>query len=1136
LNFKMTPPQREYFSKLRESLNEVYRIVLNAKKRGLDPSLEPETKIAGDMAALVEGLVGPKGIADRIRSLSKVLSREELAFKIAEEIIYGRFGHLEEDKAAEQAIRASLAILTEGVTAAPLQGVSKVSIKRNFDNSKYLAIYFAGPIRSAGGTDQALTLVIGDFIRKKLNLDRYKPVEEEIGRFIEEMRLYERSVSRFQYHVSDNELRNAISYLPVEVTGTETDPVEVSSFRNLPRIETNRVRGGALRVVNDGVVGRARKVITIVEKLGIEGWDWLKDIGAIETKKITSFMEDVIAGRPIFSFPSRHGGFRLRYGRARNTGLSAVGVHPLTMKILQDFLATGTQLRLEGPGKAGIVVPVDTIEPPIVKLRDGSVVRLSKENLDAVKGRIQRILFVGDLLVSYGDFLENNKDLLPAGYTEEWWIEELREVVNVKFGGDTIKAANSVDLPPEYFEKLLEDPFTSRPSAKEAVDISLKLGVPLHPHFTYLWSRITREELLTLRKWLFEAAVKEEKGVVLGIKGTLEVSIKGLLERIQLPHRVIEDRILIEGGDAHAFASCLGFFLGKIGVSHSDSTLGMIEDWSNIRLREKAPTFLGARMARPEKAKRREMRPMVHVLFPVGLKGGPQRNLMEAAKNGPVYVELAHFKCPKCNRTFFTPFCPDCGCPNIIEKKCPQCGNVTEQDFCQYCKVPVRGFQSQKVDLKGLLEEACKRVSYKPKLLKGVKGLTNEFKVPEIVEKGVLRAKYNLSVYKDGTIRFDATNAPLTHFKPIEIGVSLEKLRELGYTHNYRGEPISSLQDICELKIQDVIIPRSCAKYFVRVAKFLDELLEKVYGVSPYYNVGKEEDLLGHLVVGLAPHTLVGVLGRIIGFTEANVCLAHPLWHSAKRRDCDGDEDSLMLALDTVLNFSKSYLPSQIGGIMDAPFFIMPSVNPKEVQRQAHNMDVDFKYPIEFYDKTLSRASSRSVERIINIVRHRLNSEAQFQGFGYTIPVSDINDCNHESSYKKLRKMMDKLERQMALAEKIDAVDAKLVAVKVLNTHFLKDIAGNLRAFTTQVFRCKSCNKRYRRVPLKGRCPSCGGALTMTVYRGNIEKYLALTWKLIKKYGLPDYYAQRISLIEEEINTLFGLKSRQISLSDFISD
>jgi len=265
------------------------------------------------------------------------------------------FGHTDIEIAAEQAVRTSLAIMTGGITAAPIQGIAYVKVKQNPDRSRYLAIYFAGPIRSAGGTEQALTLVIGDFIRNRLGLDRYKPTNDEIQRFIEEVRLYEREVNRFQYHVSDEDLETALKVLPVEVTGTESDPIEVSSFRNLPRIETNRLRAGALRVINDGIIGRSQKVLRITEELGIEGWEWLKRFGQIQTEGNengeSKYMEEVIAGRPIFSFPSRSGGFRLRYGRSRNTGLAALGIHPVTMRVLDNFLASGTQIRIEKPEK-----------------------------------------------------------------------------------------------------------------------------------------------------------------------------------------------------------------------------------------------------------------------------------------------------------------------------------------------------------------------------------------------------------------------------------------------------------------------------------------------------------------------------------------------------------------------------------------------------------------------------------------------------------------------------------------------------------------------------------------------------------------------------------------------------------------
>src|SRR4030043_1586229 len=249
LNGKMSKGYQNYIETMENQLKQLYVIGESAKSKGLDPSLETECVIAKDIADLVEGLVGPKGVASSIRELSVKLQREEIAFKIAEEIVYGKFGHMEPEAAAEKAIRTALAIFTEGLTAAPIQGVAKVKVKTNSDRTRYLAIYFAGPIRSAGGTDQALTLVVGDFVRRLLGLERYKPTEQEISRFIEELRIYERSSGmHFQYHISDDELKKTLESLPVEVTGTESDPIEVSTFRNLPRIETNRVRGGALRV------------------------------------------------------------------------------------------------------------------------------------------------------------------------------------------------------------------------------------------------------------------------------------------------------------------------------------------------------------------------------------------------------------------------------------------------------------------------------------------------------------------------------------------------------------------------------------------------------------------------------------------------------------------------------------------------------------------------------------------------------------------------------------------------------------------------------------------------------------------------------------------------------------------------
>ena len=1135
MTIPMSKEYKQYAVFLEKSLESIYAVAREARKKGLDPALVPEPEVAKDLAELVEGLVGPPGVAESIRDLTEKMSREALTFKITEHIINGKFGVMDARESAEQAMRTALAILTEGITAAPIQGIAKVEIKTNSDRTNYLAIYYAGPIRSAGGTEQALTIIVGDHIRRLLKLDTYKPTEDEIGRFIEEVRLFERTIARFQYHISDEELRRAIQNIPVEVTGTKSDPVEVSSFRNLPRIETNNVRGGALRVINDGIVGRSAKVLTIIQKLKIDGWEWLGDLKEFSKKKKAGFMEDVIAGRPIFSFPSRTGGFRLRYGRSRNTGLAAVGIHPATMLVVQNFLAAGTQLRLEGPGKSGIVVPVDSIEPPVVRLKNGSVVRVTLQNFKQLEKLIAKILFLGDILIGFGDFLYNNKHLRPSGYNEEWWHEELVASIDKKFAHNLKEVANSVEVSTSRLDDLLADPFKNKPNAKEAITLSSVLEIPLHPFFNFFWENISIEEFGILRNWLLISETTVEDTGITKIIGLKKPMVKSILDKLCIPHTIIVNNILITDDEAYILAFCLGLTVLNPLVNSTKSVFGNIQALTGISIRAKAPSFVGARMGRPEKAKQREMKPIVHALFPIGLAGGSRRNISEAATKSSIEVDLVRRHCMKCNNVTFKISCPQCGSDTVLEKFCPQCGRGLTTDDCPVCKSSTRSYARQRIDIKGLMSSACRNLRlHMPSLVKGVKGMTNETKTPEILEKGILRAKHGLSVFKDGTIRFDVTNAPLSHFTPREIGVSVDLLRRNGYLLDHEGIPLTKPDQICELRVQDVVIPRNCASYFIHVANFLDELLEKVYELPPYYKIKKTTDLIWRIIVGLAPHTSVGIVGRIIGFTPLKVCYAHHMWHSAKRRDCDGDEDSLMLALDTILNFSKVFLPSHIGGIMDAPILIIPIVNPLEVQRQAHEVDVAGKNPLQFYEKTLQHADPRQTSTIIETIENRLNTPAQFEGFKYTVPVSNINMGNSESIYKKFGKMIDKLHSQLVLAEKIEAVDADVVAQKVLTTHFMRDIAGNLRAFTTQKFRCKGCNKKFRRIPLLGTCPACNSDLILTVYRGGIEKYLLAATQLVKKYGLLEYYAQRLYMVNEEILTLFeGKKPRQVSLTSF---
>ena len=1131
----MTPEYKAYFDDLEAKLAKLYKIAGEAKRKGLDASTEPEPQITHDIAERVEKMLGPPGLTARMRELEG-MDRREMAFKIAEEITLGRFGSFEKEKAADQAIRTALAIMTEGVTVAPIEGLPKIVIRLNPDRTQYLSLYFAGPIRPAGGTAQAMTLVVADHVRKRLGLEHFQPSEQHVQRFIEEVRLYERTVRRFQYHVTDEDLEAAIRQIPVEATGVATDSYEVSNYRDIPGIETNRLRGGALIVVVDGIVGRARKLHGACDDLGVTGWDWLlkmgrkkKGEGETKTEPTAAFMEEIIVGRPVFSFPGAIGGFRLRYGRARNTGLAASGVHPATMIILNKFLATGVQMRTELPGKSAATCPVDSIEPPVVSLKDGSVQRVETETeADRLLPQVERILFLGDYLSNAGDFIQNNKSLLPTGYDENQWTQDLGAACT-RMGDEA--GISLTGLLAERLGYLKASPL-HRPTVEEALAIT-EMGVPIHPRWNYHWSALTRDELLTLRNTL-AAEYRPQSSEFPNVP-----EVKVALEKLLVPHSV-KGGYLDLGEEAMVLAKTLDL-AQRYSEIMGEKPLEVVNALSGFPVREKVGVFVGARMGRPEKAKERRMAPYVHSLYPVGEAGGPQRDIMKAEKGKTVKVELVQRQCLDCADIGSTTICQNCGGETREIRRCSRCGIKFDGARCPQCRSEIVSYANVDVDLKEELEAARRMIGGQlPSRIKCVKRLMNETRTPESLAKGILRARYDLSVFKDGTLRFDLTDIPLTHFKPREVGVSIERLRGLGYAHDTEGAPLEQDGQMLELKVQDVILPEDCGEYLLKVSKFLDDQLRDFYKTEPFYNAKTRGDLIGCLLLGLAPHTSAAISGRLVGFTKVRNQYAHPLWHAAKRRNCDGDEDAVMLALDPLLNFSKIYLPQQSGGQMDAPLFVIPLLNPSEVDKEAHNVDVNASYPPEFYRLCGDGAGSGLYGGLVDTIGARLGTEAQFQGFSYTEECSDINLGSFHGAYNTLTTMVEKLDSQLELASKLRAVDSKQVALKILNSHFMKDIVGNLRAFTSQTFRCTKCNRKYRRPPLSGKCQRCGGHLQMTVHKGGIEKYLQLALEMVKKYGLDQYYVDRLELVGLEIGQIFvddekeEEPSKQFSLTDFM--
>ncbi len=875
------------------------------------------------------------------------------------------------------------------------------------------------------------------------------------------------------------------------------------------------MRGGAILVLNDCIVQKAKKLLKLTreisEKVGdfdVSSWEWLERLKRPEKKKKEQtsgleravvpnykYMKDAVVGRPILSYPALPGGFRLRYGHARNTGLASVGVHPATMVLLDEFLAVGTQVRIERPGKSAVVMPVDSIEGPVVLLKDGSVVRVtSREEAEKLGPEVERILFLGDVLIGVGEFLENNHALIPSPWVEEWWTALLKR------RGVYVDDAGNV-------------------SFDEALSLSLKYDVPMHPRWVYFWHDITVEELTVLmdglRKSTFDGRTAEIPNIP---------ALKLILEKLCVPHKVVNNRIVVLGDDAKALFSTLSRMgeFDKTNYSNT-STIKAVNDLAPFKVMPKTTYYVGMRVGRPEKAKQRKMKPPINLLFPLGNLKGRSRSLSRA--NSKIRVEVALRRCPRCGKVTPQYYCRECDVRTEGLLFCPVCGAKVNRKCLRHPKERPVPYRETFIDIDDLVREALSIAKGSIDNVKGVVGLTSGSKSPEPIEKGILRAKYDLSVFKDGTIRFDSTNAALTHFRPREIGVSVEKLRELGYTVDMYGKPLVHDDQLLELKIQDMILPRKAGEHLVRVAKFVDELLEKFYGLPKYYNVNEPDDLIGEIVFTISPHTFTANASRIIGFTDVDVVFAHPFLHAAKRRNVDGDEDSIILGLDALLNFSKEYPPSKPGGREDTPLLLTTKINLEYIDDETYNIETVREYPLEFYEMTLKQVNpSELIKRgVIQSVGMKL-SEEEIPSIPFTNEVSDICNGPLVTSYRRLDNMLDKLRSHIELEKKIRAVNLEDSLVRAISQHFVRDIAGNLRKFSAQRFRCVKCNKKYRRMPVSGRCDRCGGELTLTVHKGTALKYLKPTLDVLKEHEIGGYVLERVVLLEEEARALFKME------------
>jgi len=1136
---------QQYFQNLEREVRKVYEVAEEARAKGLDPVDKVEIPLAMNMAEKVVNLIGtiyPQLINEDV--ISRILELEEeygksdvtVVFKIAEEISKQKFCNFPNlIDAIDAGIRVGFAYTTLGVVSSPIEGYTGLKIRRTREGKEYFEASFSGPIRSAGTTASCIVLILIDYLRELFGFAKYDPTEDEIKRTYAELYDFHERITNLQYMPTEEEALFLAKNLPIQIAGDPSEKLEVSNYKNLERVDTNFLRSGFCLILGEGLAQKAAKGFRLLKKAkedGIKstGFDFLEEYIEIHEKRdkgkadeSPTYIKDLVAGRPVFGHPGKSGGFRFRYGRGRVSGFSAVSISPATMVVTDDFIATGTQLKIEKPTKGCAVTVCDSVDGPIVKLFNGSVKKLkTKKEAKKYVQDIEEIIYLGDILFPFSDVLNRNVDLIKPGYVEEWWKLELKE-----------KSKQEIPLEIDF---------------EKAKKLSEEYKIPLYPKYIFYWTEIDSEQFLELINWLkfaringkiiFPYTKKEQEKFKLG---------KRALELLGIEHQVTIENVVLNEENSKALLCNLGIDFEEIKEDNlknlleeknfkiGNSILETVNFASKFEIKNKAGEFIGARMGRPEKTKFRKLVGSPNVLFPVGKEGGRLRSVQAALEEGRVRSSFPIYYCNSCKKQTIYRICENCN--QKTEKKYFKYEN-SEGKYRDYSNGKISEeegvpYYTQNLDINHYFNRAVEKLRLRneeiPLLVKGVRGTFSTNHVTENLAKGILRARHDLQVNKDGTIRVDATELPIVSFKPKEISVSLKKLKELGYDRDIKGEELISEEQIVELMPHDIILPSPAESpderadsIFMRVSSFIDELLERFYGLESFYNINSKEDLVGKLGVCMAPHNCAGVISRIIGFSNTQGLLASPYMHAAIRRDCDGDEAAIMLLMDVLLNFSKEFLPSHRGGTQDAPLVLNAKIDAGEVDDQILDFEVTSGYPLQLYTLAEQGKHSSEVEEIKTIRSVLKKRENPFMGLGYTHDTTNFNDGVVCSSYKTLATMQDKVEHQMQLVEKLRAVDTSDTARLVIERHFIRDLRGNLRNFSMQSFRCVSCNEIVRRPPLEGKCPVCGGKLIFTTHEGGIKKYLEPALQLAEKYGVSPYIKQNLELVKRYIDSIFG--------------
>jgi DNA polymerase II large subunit len=1072
---------------LNDVISKYLDIAENARSKGIDPSNQIESKILTDFRNRFQESIKINNISDFLNEIQE--NSISNVFSILRNFVKGKYGfYVETEETINKALRLAIVVLTNGCDIKATNFIH-VIIKEDERKNKYFEVKINDSYKFISAYKIFISLLLVEEIRKAYNYER-KPDQKALealdilqkGVYLSNSLLYNETKTHLIKYIVEK-LSFIISFKNNKTDVNKEPTSSVYYLRNL------------IKFINKVFINRIQENIAIIERLKLDSWSWLKDLIIYNDNNQNDSRYNVVLCNP------SEGGFQLRVGEAQNTFGNFVGVHPSIFEIFSDFMYEGCNAIIKirkNKLSACKLVSVNSLTPPLVKLSSGSTKRLDNVAVaHQIKQKIEKILSFGDILIPMRVLPINIRKDVTESCNDQLWLNEMFQKIHMNATSESVKIINSI-------AELTDNGLFFNPKIKEIVDISRQLSIPLHSIANLEWSKINAKELDTLYEQVVTPLFSNERIIAL--------NLSSLLDKLGIEYEFTNKGLVVSEEHAYLLSQLLK---KKPDTNENKSIYVLLKEISGIEIVPKI--YVG--LSIPQKVKIKKSENEFHGILPA-IKtdtSGKHYDIISFCKSAKKITSVIYF-CDVCSKYIPYSKCPLCNSQAKEAFYCEQCGKINKYNICSVCSNTTKSTGPVEYNWDELLVKASSNAHTQP--YAPLIGLNNEteFESVERLEKAILRQKHNIKASIDGVTKFYINNLPLKFFKPNQISVNKDTLLKLGYQEDIFGNKLQSNDQILPIKPQDVIISYKLADQLRRVADFIDETLRSLYQQEPFFQIKSIDDLIGHLIVGIPQGNECGIVGRIIGFTQLDVCFSSTQWSTFTKGINQNNEYAIMLLLDVLLNFSKKFLTSE-GTIYMNPFYLQFRTTPISIKDA---------------NASLNTSYLNTIKKICNERKINLTTEGFKIFYSEHVDMlslwSETSDSIQIPRSKAEKSLVNLAQIQLSLVNKTINLTNDII-INMIEDYLIPFLTKQMREFGTK-YRCQYCNKTYRRPPMNGICIVCNKQVKPTVSLDAIEAIHNFITVLSESISINQKSHEQLTIIKENISILkYGRK--QITLLDY---